>query len=94
VDALVAGIRFPEYLPGLALAGAIGLLIGFERGWELREEPAGQRVAGIPTFAMLGCSAGCPAWWGATGLSLIACARTVIALLAGYAFDMCQSLMG
>lgn len=42
------------FLPGLALALAIGLLIGIERGWQLRDEPAGSRVAGVRTFSLMG----------------------------------------
>src|SRR3546814_15548233 len=41
-------------LRDLALALGIGLLIGVERGWRLRSEPDGNRVAGIRTFALLG----------------------------------------
>jgi uncharacterized membrane protein (DUF4010 family) len=38
----------------LAAALAIGLLIGIERGWKLRQEPEGSRVAGFRTFGLLG----------------------------------------
>ena len=37
---------------GLALA--IGLAVGIVRGWQQREEPAGQRTAGVRTFALAG----------------------------------------
>lgn len=37
-----------------ALALGIGLLIGLERGWKLREEPSGARAAGIRTFGLSG----------------------------------------
>ncbi|GGC17887.1 membrane protein [Novosphingobium marinum] len=37
----------------LAALGA-GLLAGIERGWQLREEADGARVAGVRTFALLG----------------------------------------
>lgn len=37
----------------LAVALAIGLLIGLERGWEFRELPEGGHVAGIRTFGMI-----------------------------------------
>jgi uncharacterized membrane protein (DUF4010 family) len=53
------------FLPGLALALAVGLLIGVERGWQLREGPPGSRVAGIRTFGILGLLG------GLIGLSLI-----------------------
>lgn len=38
----------------LALALAIGLLVGLERGWREREEPAGSRTAGIRTYGATG----------------------------------------
>jgi len=43
-----------EILHGLALALAIGLLLGFERGWHGRTQSAGDRIAGIRTFALSG----------------------------------------
>jgi len=36
----------------LAIAVAIGLLVGLERGWREREAPDGDRTAGIRTFAI------------------------------------------
>ena len=38
----------------VALAAAIGLLIGIERGWQERELHDGARVAGIRTFTLIG----------------------------------------
>lgn len=38
----------------LALALAIGLLIGIERGWKERTETAGSRTAGVRTFSLIG----------------------------------------
>ncbi len=38
----------------LAVALAIGLLIGLERGWRERDEEAGSRTAGIRTYALCG----------------------------------------
>jgi uncharacterized membrane protein (DUF4010 family) len=38
----------------LGAALAIGFLIGFERGWRKRDEPAGSRTAGLRTFALIG----------------------------------------
>jgi uncharacterized membrane protein (DUF4010 family) len=42
----------------VATALACGLLIGVERGWKLREQKPGSRVAGVRTFSMLGLGAG------------------------------------
>jgi uncharacterized membrane protein (DUF4010 family) len=44
-----------ETLPfRLGLALAIGLLVGFERGWRERDEPDHSRTAGIRTFGITG----------------------------------------
>ncbi len=43
---------------GMALALALGLLIGVQRGWVLRSRTAGTRFAGIRTFALLGLAGG------------------------------------
>lgn len=42
----------------LAVALAIGLLIGLERGWQKRDALAGMRVAGLRTFAIIGLTGG------------------------------------
>lgn len=47
-----------ETLQRLALALAIGILIGIERGWHTRDEPEGSRVAGVRTFALSGLAGG------------------------------------
>jgi len=39
-------------LQRLAVALAIGLLIGLERGWKQREEPEGERTAGLRTYML------------------------------------------
>ncbi|MBB4211601.1 uncharacterized membrane protein (DUF4010 family) [Rhodothalassium salexigens DSM 2132] len=38
----------------LAIATALGLLIGLERGWHERTDPEGQRVAGVRSFTLIG----------------------------------------
>src|SRR5208337_4265449 len=43
----------PEILQRLGVALALGLLIGLERGWERRELPEGERVAGFRTFGLI-----------------------------------------
>jgi uncharacterized membrane protein (DUF4010 family) len=43
-----------EIFTRLAVALAIGLLIGLERGWHSREEHAGERAAGLRTHALSG----------------------------------------
>ncbi|MFZ4688520.1 MAG: MgtC/SapB family protein, partial [Polymorphobacter sp.] len=49
----------------LAVALAIGLLIGIERGWQLRGAVDGSRVAGLRTFGLLGLLGGLAALLGA-----------------------------
>src|SRR5262245_45982812 len=56
-----------ELFRRLALALAIGLLIGLERGWQLREEAEGERTAGFRTHALTGLLGGiCAALAAAT----------------------------
>lgn len=43
-----------ELFRRLGVALAIGLLIGLERGWQLREEAEGERTAGLRTYALTG----------------------------------------
>lgn len=50
----VTGTFSAEPLVRLALALAIGLLVGLERGWRERNEPDGSRTAGIRTYGVIG----------------------------------------
>ncbi len=47
------GLEQLEILKRLAVALAAGFLIGLERGWSDRDEPEGQRMAGIRTFGLI-----------------------------------------
>lgn len=81
-------------LPGLALALAIGLLVGVERGWQQREEKAGSRVAGIRTFAILGLLGGLAGILSASAtkpLAIVLIGGAIAALLVGYALDAHRS---
>lgn len=49
-------------LGNLALALALGLLIGLQRGWAQRNEPAGQRFAGVRTYGLFGLAGGIAGW--------------------------------
>lgn len=42
-----------EIFINLAVALALGLIIGFERGWRMRDEEEGSRFAGIRTFMLI-----------------------------------------
>jgi uncharacterized membrane protein (DUF4010 family) len=72
----------------LGAAVAVGLLIGIERGWNLRHVKAGTRVAGVRTFTLLGMLAGLAGLLAQSGQpiaagAMIAAAATIIAI--GYA---------
>ncbi len=71
----------------LAIALAIGLIVGAQRGWQERERAEGQRVAGIRTFGLLGLLGGVAALLGRElgGLVPAASLLAVAAFLAiGY----------
>jgi uncharacterized membrane protein (DUF4010 family) len=55
-----------ELIQRLAVALAIGLVIGIERGWKQREEAEGDRAAGLRTHALAGLLGGI---WGALALT-------------------------
>jgi len=78
----------PALLLGAALA--CGLMIGIERGWRLRDEAPGTRVAGVRTFTLLGAGGGL-AGLLATVLSPIVTAlltsALAVVLVIGYARD-------
>jgi uncharacterized membrane protein (DUF4010 family) len=61
----------------VATALACGLLIGIERGWKLKDEKPGTRVAGIRTFSMLGLASGIAGLIGVTGYPLVASAIVI-----------------
>lgn len=72
----------------VATALACGLLIGIERGFDLRREQEGTRVAGVRTFALLGLVAGVAGFLGANGQALVAgalIAGAAAMLTVGYA---------
>jgi uncharacterized membrane protein (DUF4010 family) len=55
------------HLLDLGLALAVGLLIGTERGWQVRTAAEGSRIAGIRTFGLIGLLGGL---WGLLGAQL------------------------
>jgi uncharacterized membrane protein (DUF4010 family) len=69
-------------------AGACGLLIGIERGFNLRHVGEGTRVAGVRTFTLLGLASGIAGLVGSLGQALAAGALVAAAaavLTIGYA---------
>ena len=80
-----------EFLPAIGLALAIGLLIGVERGWRLRDQEPGGRVAGIRTFALLGLLGGIVGIEAARPLAeatLLMAAGAIGALVLAHASEM------
>jgi len=61
-----------DLLLRIGSALAVGLLVGIERGWQLRGERDGMRVAGIRTFTSLGLAAGFAGMLGSNGYELVA----------------------
>jgi uncharacterized membrane protein (DUF4010 family) len=56
----------------LAAAVVVGLLIGIERGWKLRKEKSGTRVAGIRTFTLFGFLGGLAGLGARAGYDIVA----------------------
>src|SRR3954451_23690564 len=78
---------------GLAVGAALasGLLIGVERGWKLREQEPGSRVAGVRTFSMLGLGSGIAGLIGAGGHPFVAAAiilGAVAIMVVAYAREL------
>ena len=67
----------PDLLGRLALALGIGLLVGFERGWQRRDEAAGARATGIRTFILIGLFGGIAAALGKAVSDLILAASFI-----------------
>jgi len=61
----------------LAVALAIGLLVGLERGWQLREEAEGERTAGLRTYALTGLLGGISAALSAASHPMLLAAALV-----------------
>ncbi|UUL83254.1 MgtC/SapB family protein [Sphingomonas qomolangmaensis] len=74
---------------------AIGLLIGIERGWNLRDAREGTRVAGVRTFVLLGLLGGLAGLLGTDEQPLVAAlliAAPALILAIGYATDPAKRL--
>ncbi|WP_100260948.1 MgtC/SapB family protein [Qipengyuania seohaensis] len=83
-----------DILPHIGAALAVGLMIGLERGWKLRDALDGHRVAGIRTFTLLALGAGLAGVLSAIGYEiaagvLLAGAAAVVAI--GYSRSVLDS---
>lgn len=74
-----------DLLLRLAVALAIGMVVGLERGWRLRDEPAGSRVAGIRTFGLAGLLGGAAAAMAQESSSPIIFAAALLSFAAVFA---------
>jgi len=73
----------------LAIALAVGLIIGMERGWESRKSPTGLRVAGVRSFASVGLFGGISALLGESfGPGLLAMTFFGLALMVAVSYVM------
>lgn len=77
---------------GLLLGAALacGLMIGIERGWRLREEDSGTRVAGVRTFTLLGGGGGVAALLGtmmSPWLAVVVAAALAALVVVGFMRD-------
>ena len=72
------------YATGLALA--LGLLIGVQRGWVSRANPAGSRFAGVRTYGLFGLAGGVAGAMQAraTTLAFVLLAASAVLVLLGY----------
>lgn len=70
----------------IALALALGLLIGIERGWTQRDQAAGSRFAGIRTYGLLGLAGGLGGALQTVfpALSAVLLAATAVLVVMGY----------
>lgn len=50
---------------------AVGILVGLERGFKLKDQPDGRRVAGVRTFSLLGLGGGIAGLLGSMGQGMV-----------------------
>lgn len=86
--AITTAMQVPDYseLTAIALALALGLLIGLQRGWASRESAPGSRFAGIRTYALFGLVGGLAGALQAraAGLATVLLAASAALVVLGY----------
>ncbi len=87
-NANTAAMQALDYseLTAMALALALGLLIGVQRGWASRDGPPGSRFAGVRTYALFGLAGGIAGALQAraAGLATVLLAATAALVVLGY----------
>lgn len=83
---MAAAVPGLEDLEGIGLALALGMLVGLQRGWVLRNSPDGSRFAGIRTYGLLGLAGGIAGALHsrAEGLATVLLAATAALVVLGY----------
>lgn len=75
-----------DHLIAGAMGLALGLLVGIQRGWALRDQPEGSRFAGVRTFALIGLcgSVGGLLFAFARGPAMVLLVATGVLVVLGY----------
>jgi uncharacterized membrane protein (DUF4010 family) len=84
---VIGAVPWTDQALALGTGLAAGMLIGIERGWTLKNQRDGSRVAGVRTFSLIGLGGSLAGLLGAMGQPLIAAilvAATAIVLSAAY----------
>ena len=83
-------------LTGVALALALGLLVGVQRGWAQREQAPGSQFAGIRTYGLLGLAGGISGalyGWAEAVAIIILAATAMLVLISYYRMSERQDLL-
>lgn len=71
------------------MALALGLVVGFERGWHARKRADGERVAGVRTFGLIGLLGGLSVFLGdATSIAVVPVALAGLAATLIFAYGV------
>ncbi|MBS1239597.1 MAG: hypothetical protein H6R45_303, partial [Proteobacteria bacterium] len=75
-----------SHLIGVGLGLALGLLVGIQRGWALRDMAEGTRFAGVRTFGLLGLAGGIggAVYAAAPGPAMVLLAASAALVVLGY----------